>query len=85
MILRMRETNPTDPNRMDDPFGSIRTSNHNTAMAAAGRKKATGGTTAISSSKAHVPWLDGKIKSMNKYQDALDSEIAAIDLGAVQG
>ena len=78
MILRMRETNPTDPNRMDDPFGSIRTSNHNTAMAAAGRKKGDGRNDRDKfESKAHVPWLDGKIKSMNKYQDALDSEIAA--------
>ena len=78
MILRMRETNPTDPDRMEDPFGSVRASNKNTAMAAAGRKKGDGRNDRDKfESKAHVPWLDGKIKSMNKYQDALDLEIAA--------
>jgi hypothetical protein len=75
MIMRLRDSDPTDEARRADPFGTL-TTTHETALAAAAKNDGDGRHKEDKfENLRHLPWMDYKLSAIQTFQTAVAHEL----------
>lgn len=75
MIMRLRDSDPTDEARRADPFGTL-TTTHETALAAAAKNDGDGRRKEDKfENLRHLPWMNCKLDAIQEYQTAVVHEM----------
>ena len=75
MIMRLRDSDPTDETRRADPFATL-TTTHETALAAAAKNDGDGRRKEDKfENLRHLPWMNNKLDAIQEFQTAVANEM----------